>query len=187
MQSPSLGQTVFKRIFLDWNKPVKRNIFLTTCSLQRIPHNVLFTTSFSQRLSRNVFFQRLSFNVFLTTFFFIKSFSQRLSHSVVFTPMPKHICPQRHDIRAIFLELCSMLRPPYKYHKISQIRLSSDTCNFDIVWPTKLKPRRCTSAIYILCVKIQNHRTEASYQSSADKVVSRYPKISQICLSSNPC
>ena len=47
------------------------------------------------------------------------------------------------------LSLCFLLRPPYKYPKISQIRLSSDPSNFKICWSIKLKPQRCTSAIYI--------------------------------------
>ena len=38
----------------------------------------------------------------------------------------------------------------YKYPKISQIRLSSNPRNFDNFWSIKLKPRRCTSTIYIL-------------------------------------
>ena len=36
-------------------------------------------------------------------------------------------------------------------------------------------------------MKLQNPRTEASYQSVADKELYKYPKISQICLSSYPC
>ena len=38
----------------------------------------------------------------------------------------------------------------YKYPKISQIRLSSDPRNFDNFLSIKMKPQRCTSAIYIL-------------------------------------
>ena len=38
----------------------------------------------------------------------------------------------------------------YRYPKISQIRLSTDPRNFDNFWSIKLKPQRCTSAIYIL-------------------------------------
>ena len=37
----------------------------------------------------------------------------------------------------------------YDYPQISQIRLSSNPRNFDDFWSIKLKPRRCTSAIYI--------------------------------------
>ena len=40
--------------------------------------------------------------------------------------------------------------------------------------------------IFVHCVKFQNPRTEASYQSAADKVLYKYPNISQIRLSSNP-
>ena len=40
--------------------------------------------------------------------------------------------------------------------------------------------------IFFPCVKFEDSRTEASYQSAADKVVYKYPKISQIRLSSNP-
>ena len=40
--------------------------------------------------------------------------------------------------------------------------------------------------IFIHFVKNQNRRTEASYQSAADKVLYKYPKISQIRLSSKP-
>ena len=35
-------------------------------------------------------------------------------------------------------------------------------------------------------MKFRNPRTEASYQSGVDKVLYKYPKISQIRLSSNP-
>ena len=75
----------------------------------------------------------------------------------------------------------------YKYPKITQFCLSSVPCFFDIFWSIKLKPQRCTSAIYIhsLC-EVSNPRTETSYRSAADKVLHKYPKISQISLSSNP-
>ena len=86
--------------------------------------------SFSQHLSHNAllityFLQRLCSTVALkksSTLYAILSTSQYMcNHSVL-----------------------------YKYPKISQIRLSSNPRDFDIFWSIKLKPRRCTSAIYIL-------------------------------------
>ena len=40
--------------------------------------------------------------------------------------------------------------------------------------------------IYSDTVKFQNPRREASYQSAEDKVLYKYPKMSQIRLSSDP-
>ena len=225
---------------MDLNKLVERNIFPTTSSSQRLPQNVFFTTTLSQRLSHNVFFQRLSFNVLLTT-----SFSQPLSHNVVFTPMPQHICPQRHDN----LSLCSMLRPPYKYPlkylKLVYVQTPVISTffdwlnwNFDVahlqyiylftVWSFRTLGQRLKTKeprtncciniskyikfvqvqtpvistffgqsnwnlnvahlqyIFFHCGRFQNPRTKASYQNAADKVLYEYPKISQICLSSDP-
>ena len=124
---PAYAKHSLSRIFVDWKKQVERNIFLTT--------------SFLQRLSHNSFSQRLSHNVFLTT-----SFSQRISHSVFLKPLHNH----PHNVVPKTSQYTRNLSVLYKYLKISQIRLSSIPRNFDNFWSIKLKPRRCTSAIYIL-------------------------------------
>ena len=92
-----------------------------------------FTTTLLQGLSHNGFF---------TT-----SFSQRLSH-VFFTPLSLHILP--HNVVLTPPQYMRNLSVLYICPKISQIRLSSVPCNFNILESIKLKPRRCTSAIYIL-------------------------------------
>ena len=104
-------------------------VFLITSFSYRLAHNVFLTTSFSLCLSHNVS---------LTT-----SFTQPLSHTVALT----YSSSQRHNIQTPCTRNLSML---YKYPKMSQISLSSDPRNFNIFWSMKLKPRRLTSAIYIL-------------------------------------
>ena len=125
MQSPQPMQNNLYREYLSIKRQVKRNIFLTTTFLQGLSHNGFFTTSFS----------RLSHNVFPTT-----SFSHRCPY-IFFHTMQSS---QRHNMRNLSV---LYIRP-----KISQIRLSSVPCNLHILESIKLKPRRCTSAIYILSV-----------------------------------
>ena len=122
-----------------------------------ISHNVFLTTSFSHCLSHNVF---------LTT-----SSYQCLSKNV--TLLPLRIRP--HNV--------VLTKPWYTYN----LCLCSYPRYFDIFLSIKLKPRRCTFAyIFFHCVKFQNPRTEVSCQSVADKVLYKYPKLSQIRLSSDP-
>ena len=90
---------------------------------QRLSHNFFLTTSYSQRHSHNVFLLRLSHAVALT-----------YSSTCVVLTAPQYT--RNLSVRC-------------KYLKISQIRQRSDPLNFDIFWSIKLKPRRCTPAIYI--------------------------------------
>ena len=122
---------------------------------------------FSQRLSYNVFLttslkQRLSHNVFITT-----PFSQRLFHTVALAYSSTQRSP--HNVTHYRRNLSVL----YKSPNISQIRLSSVPCNFDILRSIKVKPQY----IFFHCVKFQNPRTEISYQSAADKVLYKYAKI----------
>ena len=96
--------------------------------MKYLSHSDFLTKSFSQRLSHNVFLP--------------KSFSQRLSHTVA------HIRP--HNVYRTASRYTHNRSVLYEYPKISQIRLSSVPHNTDIFWSIKLKPRRCTFAIYIL-------------------------------------
>ena len=114
----------------------------------------------------------LSHNVFLTTFF-----TQRLSHIVFLTPLPLHIRPH-NVVLTTSRYLGYFFGCINTYPKINQIRLSSDPRNFDNFWSIKLKCRRCTSAIFLHYAKFQNPTTKASYQSVAEKVLYKYPKIS---------
>ena len=137
--------------------------------------------SFSRRLSHNVFLTTFSFNVFLSM-----SCSQRLFHNLFLTTSCSHRCPNIfvHNVTIISLYvLCSDRRT--NTPKISQISLYSDPRNFDIFWLIKFAFAHL-QYIFVHCVKFQNPRTKASYQSAADKLLYKYPKISQIRLSSNP-
>ena len=108
--------------------------------MKYISHNDFFTMPFSQRLS-----QRLSHYVFLTPFFL---------HNVFRTPFPYIFVHTTQSSVLTTSQYTRNLSVLYKYPKISQIRLSSYPRLFDNCWSIKLKPQRCTSAIYImsLCV-----------------------------------
>ena len=124
MQSPSLCKTFLITIICRLKEAGKKKY---------LSHNDFLMT----------FLQRLSHNIFLTT-----SFSQRLSHNVFLTPLPLHIRP--HSVFLTTLQYTRNLSVLYKYPKIFQICLSSESRNFDNFWSIKLTPRRCTSTIYIL-------------------------------------
>ena len=119
------------------------NVVLTTSFSQRLSHNVFLTTSFSHRCPY-IFVHTYVHNVFLTT-----SFSQRLFHNVFLTTSFSHRCfyiffrttksSQRHNIRVIFV--CCTNIPKY---------LKFRPRYFDNFWSIKLKPLRCTFTIYIL-------------------------------------
>ena len=93
---------------------------------QCLSHNFFFTTTFSQRNSHNVFLttffsQRLSHNAFLTTYFLLRLCS----------PLPLNNHP--HYVILSTSQYMRNLSVLYKYPKISQIRLSSNPCNFNIL------------------------------------------------------
>ena len=143
--SQRLAHNVF--LITSFSQRISLNVYLTTSFSQRLSNNVFLTMSFSQRLSINdfltmSFLQRLSHNVFLTT-----SFSQRISYSVFVPPLPLYNHP--HQVILSTSKFMRNLSVLYKYPKISQIRLSSNPRNFANFLSIKLKPRRCTSAIYI--------------------------------------
>ena len=146
---PAYAKHSLSRIFVDYKKQVKRNIFLTTTFLQRLSHNVFLTTSFSQSLSHNVFPSA--------------SFSHRCSHTV-------HIRP--HNVVLTTSQYTRNVSLLYTNLKISHICLSSDpvisTCFYLKNWNLDVAHLQ-----YILChcVKFQNPRTKALYQSAADKVL----------------
>ena len=126
MQSPQTMQTILYHEYL---------------SIERIRSKEI---SFLQCLSYNFFADNAFFhNVILTT-----SFSQRISYSV-FVPS----LPLNNHTHYVILSTSQYMRNfsvLHKYSKVSQIRLSSNPRNFANFWSTKVKPRRCTSAIYIL-------------------------------------
>ena len=139
MQSPQPMQTILYHEYLSIERSRSKEIsFLQCLSYNFFSDNVFF----SQRHSHNVFLttffsQRLSHNVFLTTYFL-----QRLCSTVALINHP-------HQVILSMSKFMRNLSVLYKYPKISQIRLSSTPRHFDIFWSIKLKPRRCTSAIYI--------------------------------------
>ena len=128
MKSPQPMQNNLHREYLSIKRGRSNEIFFS----QRLSYKVFLTTTFSQLLSHNVF---------LTT-----SFTQRL----FFTLLPLHILP--HNVVLTTSQYMRNLSVLYKCPKISQIRLSSVPCNLNILGSIKLRPRRCTSAIYILSV-----------------------------------
>ena len=129
MQSPQPRQNILEHEYLSIKRSRSKEISFS----QRLSYNYFLTTSFSQRVSHNVF---------LTM-----SFSQPLFHNVFLTPLPLHIRPTNVVLTTSqFTRNLSLL---YKCPIISHIRLSSNPRNFDF-WSIKLKPRRCTSAIYII-------------------------------------
>ena len=155
-------------------QPTEKKINANICWLKKqVKRNIFLTTSFSQRLFNNDCL--------------ITYFSWHISHNVMFTPMPYHIRPQRHDkyVRVRYFSWCFMLRPPYKYTKISRIRLSSELRNFNFFarpnWNFTVAHLQ-----YILyhSLKFPQNGTTASYQSAADKVWYKYSKKSQIYLRS---
>ena len=130
MQSPQPMQNILYHEYLSIKRSKSKEISFS----QRLSYNVLLTTCLSQRLSHNVFLKT--------------SFSQRICHNVFPTPLPLHIRP--HNVVLTASQYTRNLSVLYLYPKISQICLSSDPRNFDNFWSIKLKPQRCTSAIYIL-------------------------------------
>ena len=113
------------------------------------------------------------FFVFLTT-----TFSHRCSYTV-------HIRP--HNVVLTTSQYTRTVSVLYTHLKISHIRLSSDpvisTFFYLSNWNLDVAHLQ-----YIICHcgKFQNPRTEASYQSAADKVLYKHPQISQNRLSSDP-
>ena len=73
----------------------------------------------------NIFLQRLSNNFFLTM-----SFPQHLSHNVFLTPLLLHI--RQHNVVLTTSQYTRNISVLNKCRKISQIRLSSMPCSFDI-------------------------------------------------------
>ena len=137
--------------------------------------NILWHEFLSIKRSRSkeiYFSQRLSYNVFLTT-----SLSQRLSHIVAHAYRP-------HNVVLTMSQYTRNLSVLYKCPNISQVQypIISTFCdrsnwNLDVAH---------LQYIFFPCVKFQNPRTEASYQSAEDKVLYKYPKISQIRLVQTP-
>ena len=116
---------------------------------QRLSHNVSLTTSVLQCLSHNVFLTPLPLhirphNVVLTTSQYARNVS------VLYTNLKiSHICLSS-DPRTEASYQSAADKVLHKHPRISQNRPSSNPRNFDNFWSIKLKPRRCTPAIYIL-------------------------------------
>ena len=118
---PAYAKHSLSRIFVNKKKKVEINIFLTTTFLQRLSYNVLLTTSFSQRLP--------------TT-----SFSHRCPNIFVHMRSPHNVTIYMYVWSFCAVQMSQNIRKSLKFKP----------SNFDNFWSIKLKPRRCTSAIYIL-------------------------------------
>ena len=123
-------------------------VFLTSSFSQRNAHNVILTTSFSQRFSDNFILTTLSFLIYIYMNIHVCFF--RLSHNVFLTPLLLHCTyssTQRspHNITIYAYCFCAV----HKSQNISYLSKFRPR-NFDIFLFIKLKPRRCTSAIYYL-------------------------------------
>ena len=103
------------------------------------------------------FSQRLSQNVFRPTFF-----SQRLFHTEAFTYSSSQRSPKNVTLHAWYFCVVQISK---------NISINRSIWNVDAAH---------LPYIFCHCVKFQNPRTKTSYQSAADKVLYKYPKISQI-------
>ena len=130
MQSPQPMQNILYHEYLSIKISKSKEISFS----QRLSYNVLLTTCLSQRLSHNVFLK----NVVLTTYL-----SQRFSDTVALTYSSTQRSPHSDTIYAKFFRVVPISK------NISNLS-KSDPRNFDNFGFIKLKPRRCTSAIYIL-------------------------------------
>ena len=135
----SLSQRLFHNVILTrffWHHH-SHNVMLTTSFSQHHFHNVFLTTSFSQRcpiLFKYTWTYMYAFFVFLTT-----SFSHRCTYIFVLNVVLT-TSQYTRNVSVLYTNL-----------KISHICLSSDRVISTFIYLSiKLKPRRCTSAIYIL-------------------------------------
>ena len=156
------------------------NVFITTSFSQRLSQNVFSTTFFSLRLSHNVYLTPLPLhirpnNVILTTSWYTRNLSVLYKYPKIFPSSD----PRNFDffyrsklnlddahLQYIFCHCMKFQNTKtqrtkvsyqsaadkvlYEYTKICQICLSSDPRNFNSLWSIKMKPRRCTSVVYIL-------------------------------------
>ena len=128
------------------------NVFLTPLLLHIRPHNVVLAKS---QYTRNfsVMYKNIKIShIYLSSHPVISTFCSRSNWNLDVAHLQYIFCPcgkfQNPRTKALYQKAADNVL--YKHLQISQNRLNSDPRHFDNFWSIKLKPQRCTSAIYIL-------------------------------------